>query len=368
MKPKLLLVSPSFPPSVNGLSNVVHAYALGLVKRGYCVEVFTAGDGGQYTIDGVNVRTFKVSGSFALGAMPKGDVIRYIKCLMGSDADILIAHAFQTVMTDLALLFFKGIKIYHSHGISWRSSISLNPARGLLRRIKYLPYEILGPLLLSRADAGIFLGEAPISDRTFDVRYFEGKLNAVVRNASSFDKGAVRVFKPGRGLNMLIVGACSREKGYSILVDLLKLLDPSRVASINICTLRSGPYLEDFIRAIGGLSSFVVNLNYDVTGLALEPYYQSSDVLLNLSLSECYPLVMADAVNSRLPIFCFDTGYQSNISGSKIFGDHREIASYINNSETIYDDLTQLSAMTSPRTWDDACDELVDFLSVVEVK
>lgn len=368
MKAKLLLVSPSFPPSVNGLSNVAHAYALGLIRHGYDVEVVTAGGDGNYIVDGITVKSFNISGSFALGSMPRGDIFGYVKYLMGSKADILVVHALQTVITDLSLLFFKGVKIYHSHGISWRSSISLNPVRGFVRRIKYLPYEAIGPLLLRRADCGIFLGAGRTSDRTFDVRYLGGKLCAVIRNASFFDKGNVRSYEGNRRLNILVVGACTKEKGFSHLVDLLKMLSPSRVALVNVCTLKGGAYLNDFLREVEGLRNVAVKLHYGLTGRALEPYYKASDVMLNLSLSECYPLIMADAVNSRLPIFCFDTGYQSEIKGAKIFSDCRSIASYVNESESLYDDLKQLSEMTEPRGWDDACEELVRFLLLVEAK
>lgn len=361
---KILLVSPTFPPAVNGLANVAYAYAEGLKNAGFKVEIFTPGSK-RYEYGGLEVKCLPISGSFSIRNPPRGPIKEYKEFLENSDADIAICHAFQNIATDLALVFFKKIKIYHSHGISWRSGISQSLIRAVLRRLSYLPYEIIGPRLLSYADAGVFLGRKANSDRTFDSKYFNERPSVIIPNASHFPAGFRRKYRGKRKLRLLVVGSCTKEKGFLPLGELLPMLHADSIEVITVCTMENSPYLSEFSDIAETSSNCPVEIFLNKTAEELLPYYENADLLLNLSLSECYPLVMADAVNVRLPTICFDTGYQSEIPGAKTFNNLVEIACFLNNFDEHVEEIENLSMSTIPYSWSQANKEYSTFIESV---
>lgn len=356
----ILLVSPSFPPAVNGLANVAYAYAKKLTALGYTVEIFTPGPS-SYTFDGLHVACLPIHGSLSLRNLPNGAIRQYVNFLRSHPANLAICHAFQTVATDLALAFFPRRKIYHSHGVSWRSGLSENSLRAAVRRVSYFPYEIVGPTLLKCADAAVFLGQTADCDRTFDAKYFHHRPHSVIPNGSYFAPGTPRRLSQSR-LKLLAVGACTREKGYARLARLVRLLNKAHVQSLTICTMSNSPFLPQFQALVEGSTDFPIRYVFDKSGTDLEPFYADADALINLSISECHPLVMADAVNSRLPTLCFDTGYQKEVGGAKLFASVEAVAHYINSFSTNAEELRALSESTCPRSWDSAGHELAQFI------
>jgi hypothetical protein len=144
-----LIIAPSFTLKINELSNGVYAYAEDLLKNGCQVEVFTPGSK-SYKVNDIPEVRIPIEGSFTISLPIKGKIFSYIKFIRNHDADVLLCNKVQEVATDLALLFSKKSKIYHSHGISWQSGIIQNILYRFIWRINYFSYELICRFIFSR--------------------------------------------------------------------------------------------------------------------------------------------------------------------------------------------------------------------------
>lgn len=362
---RILVVSPTFAPAVNGLANVALKYCTGLVSHGHQVEVVTTGKV-SYDYEGLSVITFDISGNFSLKSPLRGELLNYIRFLRSSSYDLIICHALQTGIVDLTFLFAKNPILYFSHGVSWKSSIMPKMLYAISRKISYLPYRVMGPLIIKRAKYAVFLGDKVINDRTFDSRYFPSSRKAVIPNASDFPSEQPKNYTCVGRLKILVVGACSPEKGFDRLLDLIPKLSGQSVESITICTFDSGSYFHFFKNELSKRNKdIVVEFVLNQSGGQLLPYYSESDILLNLSHSECYPLVVADAENCRLPTICYDTGYQKEIPGACIVKSADEAAALINEFPGNQEKFRLLSELTKPRAWHESCEDLNNFIEKI---
>lgn len=348
---KIVIVTPSFAPSLNGLANVVTRQALWLRAQGCEVEVLVPGDH-DYDHCGVPVQGISLYGSFSLRSPPRGDVLGAIRRMKSLRCDVVICHAAQVALVDLALLYAAPVRVYYSHGVSWASRIRRGSFAGWARLASYLPYRVLGPAIIRRQQNAVFLGAEAKNDRTLDMQLFRGRNKLILPNASDLKPAAPRQLSENQRLKLLVVGAFSKEKGFDRLEALLPKLDERSIQSVTICSF-STDGLSDFKdRVQRGEIRTEVHFVTDKSGSDLFPYYLDSDVFLNLSHSECYPLVVADAVNARLPIISFDVGYQREIKGSKIVHSVAEVADFLNKWPSNLKEVNQLSSETSPLTWE----------------
>ena len=231
------------------------------------------------------------------------------------------------------------------------------------RKVSYLPYRILGPLIIKRAKYAVFLGDKTVNDRTFDSCYFLPSEKTVIPNASDFPSAQPKNYSGKDRLKLLVVGACSPEKGFDQLLDLIPKLSSRSVESIAICTFDSGSYFDVFRDELLKINNgILIDFVLSRTGNQLLPYYVGSDILLNLSHSECYPLVVADAENCRLPTICFDTGYQKEIPGALIVKSTDSAAELLNEFPGNQEKFKLRSELTKPRAWSESCDDLNNFI------
>lgn len=359
---KVVLVTPSFAPSINGLANVVTKQAEWLRDKGCEVLVVVPGNE-SYQYRGITVRGFDLRGAFTFRSPLRGSIIRFIRELRSVDYDIIVCHAFQVGIVDLALLAFRRNCIYYSHGVSWASRITHDTLSGWLRLINYLPYRVVAPLILGRVRGAVFLGRDSKNDRTLDHFLCRRAVKHYSRNASDLPPVSPKNFDNILKINLLVVGAYSREKGFDRLEELLPRICKGKVESLTICSFGSAG-LDDFERRISKLGlDFRVDFVRNKSGSQLFPHYLSSDIFLNLSHSECYPLVVADALNARLPIVSYDVGYQSEISGTNLVKSVADVAEFINTWPSNRKRLADLSAETDPVLWDKVFQEFYSFAS-----
>lgn len=358
---KILMVAPSFAPSHNGLANVVLKYVLFLMEKGHSVDVVTTGKQ-NYVHEGVNVICFKVQGSFTFRNPIRGDLKTYVSFLRESNYDVVICHAMQTAIVDLALLYCSSPRVYFSHGVSWASEIVRSSIKGKLRLLNYWPYRLLGPKLIGQAKAAVFLGDKPLNDRTMDMEIFSHKCRVTIPNASDMPIVAPKSYQSVDKLKILVVGACSQEKGFDRLLQVLAHLSERAVQCITICTFRNSDSVSWFNKARVASGTIELKMAWDKKDQELMEYYRDADLFLNLSHSECLPLVLCDAQNMRLPSLAFDEGYQSEMGGVHVVSCIDDVVKFVNSYPRNRERLIELSKETTPRLWRQSGDALENFL------
>ncbi|MFH1997988.1 MAG: glycosyltransferase family 4 protein, partial [Patescibacteria group bacterium] len=110
---KILHTVEQYYPSIGGMQEVVKQLSERLVKLGHEVTVATSCrvDRKYYNLNGVQVKSFKISGNAVRGYEGKvNEIKRYQNFLINSDFDIITNFAAQQWATDLALKILKKIK------------------------------------------------------------------------------------------------------------------------------------------------------------------------------------------------------------------------------------------------------------------
>jgi glycosyltransferase involved in cell wall biosynthesis len=165
-------------PVKNGMSEVVRQLSEQLVIKGHKVTVATSFNDSRdkiATINGVNVISFNIKGSYVNGY--EGDVEDYQNYLLNSNFDIVTNFAAQQWATDITLSLIekiKGKKFFVPTGFS------------MLNDQRYLKYYQLMQLWLTKYNANIFTSKN-YQDYSFSVNNKISNNYIIPNGASKFE-------------------------------------------------------------------------------------------------------------------------------------------------------------------------------------
>jgi len=312
---KILHTVEQYYPSVGGMQEVVRQLSERLVKLGHEVTVATAyrADRLSAVQAGVRIETFKISGNAARGYEgAASEIKRYQDFLVESDFDIITNFAAQEWAADLALDVLDKIrakKVFVPTGFS-----------GFYDPLYQNFFSRLGPLL-RRYDLNIFLSD-DYRDINFAREQGVSKL-VVIPNGASAEEFLERVdcdFRkkmaiPQDYFLVLSVGSHTGEKGHREAIDIFSRARLEKAALVIIANIYSPLcYWECRIR------SFIYNLFHrnkilirSLTRPETVAAYQQADLFLFPSNVECSPLVLFEAMASRLPFLTTDVGNAKEI-------------------------------------------------------
>jgi glycosyltransferase involved in cell wall biosynthesis len=173
---KILIVSFTFPPEVGGVAEVARTQACGFAARGHEVTVATTFDPcrtPERWPPGVEVRQFRVTGSFEFGRGYAGELRAYQEFIGRQPADVMLFHCWQNWAVDVvfpALPRNAARKILLSHGLDaqiWKRHNRF--PWGFGQWLRTLPYAARLPRFMKSFDRLVFLSARQDAGRFFDV-------------------------------------------------------------------------------------------------------------------------------------------------------------------------------------------------------
>jgi glycosyltransferase involved in cell wall biosynthesis len=312
---KILHTVEQYFPSVGGMQEVARQISERLVGFGHEVTVATSYRADRNFKDwhGVSVEAFKISGNAVRGyEEATGERKRYRDFLVNSDFDVITNFAAQQWATDLAWESFpeiKAKKIFVPTGFS-----------GLYDPL-YKDYFSKMADVMKEYDLNIFLSH-DYRDINFARDHGIQKFEVIPNGASAeeFLKKNDYDFRPRRGLNkgtffILLVGSHTGEKGHHEAMEIFSkanLANSTLVIIANVYSLAC--YGECFFRSLihnlfHSNKILIRSLSREETVAA----YHQADLFLFPSNIECSPLVLFEAMASKIPFLTTDVGNAKEI-------------------------------------------------------
>lgn len=312
---KILHTVEQYYPSVGGMQEVVKQLSEKLVELGHEVTVATSyrSDRDFTEFNGVNIEQFKIGGNAVRGYEGETDEIkRYQDFLINSDFDIVTSFAAQQWATDLLLPLLdqiKAKKVFVPTGFS-----------GLYNSL-YKDYFSQMGQWMKQYDLNIFLSD-DYRDINFAREHGVSKLLVIPNGASAAEFLGNKDFNFRKEMGIapdnflvLLVGSHTGEKGHKEAIKIFSRakLDKSTLVII-ANTYRITCYLDCKIRSILH-NLFCKNkiLIKSLNRLKTVAAYKQSDLFLFPSNIECSPLVLFEAMASRLPFLTTDVGNSKEI-------------------------------------------------------
>ncbi len=205
--------------------------------------------------------------------------------------DVVIANGFVSGLFALALRVFTGRKvIFIPAGFSFTQPQYPAFLRRVLKQIEKFTAK--------SADAVVFLSNEE-KEKFKKLLGFSPAQSQVIYTGVNFDD-----FKPvkktdSKRLQVLFVGRLIEVKGVKYLLEAIKKID------VNLTIVGSGPQekeLHDYANELGIMDK-VLFVGFSKTP---QEYFKHSDVFVLPSISEGLPLVLLEAMASKLAIVCTD--------------------------------------------------------------
>ncbi|SDH63148.1 glycosyltransferase family 4 protein [Propionivibrio dicarboxylicus] len=338
---RILLTSPTYPPFNSGLGNAVSQQAACLTKAGHEVIVATGGGTRATEVDmlGIRIERFAVSGANSLLQPIRGDRKTYVDFLRTVNCDIVVMNAWQNWASDLALLHIDeigGRKFMFSHCISTNVFYSHQPVRSLVRYLAWRPYWWSISKIMRKLDGVIFLADRG-SDSRFDdltlARRIEVPVHVVSNSLST--AAAIALDAPCRGLQerdrLIAIGAYQWQKGFDFVLKAYAKSKACNRIPLHLYGQQRSRYndlLESLANRLLLKPEFVV-FHEGIAGEALIAEYQSAQMVLSGSHTECQPLVLIDASATGTPFIARTTGCIAHMQGGLAVSSWQEMAASI---------------------------------------
>ena len=334
---KILITSPTYPPLNSGLGNAVAQQALFLKKAGYEVVVATGGSRcGSRLEDGIQVKTFAVTGADFWGQPIRGEIAAYTSFLLQNDWDFVLLNAWQNWATDLALRHvdeIPGLTFVYSHCISTNVFYAHQPMRSLLRYVAWRPYWWRLAGFMKRLDGVIFLACGGSDSRFDDLRLAQKCAVPHRIVANSLSPAAVAILaKPSMPMlardRLIAVGSYQWQKGFDFVIRAYAASKVRHRLNLHLYGQEHTAYSEPLRSLVHqlGLSEEMVIFHEGVSGEALMAAYSKARLVLSGSYTECQPLVLLDANASGTPFVARTTGCIANMAGGIAVNTWEEMA------------------------------------------
>lgn len=306
-----------YPPAMGGMAEVVRQLSERMAARGHRVTVFTSAhaDRGPATMNGVQVRSFAISGNVVEGL--HGDVATYRQAVRDGPFDVITLFAAQQWTADVVLPIADGS----------RAKVVFVPTGfSRLHDPRYADYYRRMPHWMRAIDLNVFL-----SEHTQDIRFAQdhGVTNLVVipngAAEEEFDPPASTDFRGSLGLHprqlvVLHVGAYTGLKGHREAIGLFV-----RAATNDAVLVFIGHGAHRLSRHFRGHWRYLALRLRAWLGrkriLFLEPdraatvdAMKQADLFLFPSRVENSPLVLFESVASGVPFLASEAGNAKEIA------------------------------------------------------
>jgi glycosyltransferase involved in cell wall biosynthesis len=302
---RILYVSDSYPPIVNGLSYVVDNLAKSMVRLGHKVDVATIRTSGHLprleNVDGVRVRRF-------FGLSPGGSYHLPSPGILGAlrgSYDVVHVHNFHSVFPILGAMFspkdsnskFVVTAHYHTLGHHWHSRLAWKVQKPLLTRLlrRYSVVHCVSQFeaLRVQRDFGVRSIVIPngVSDDVYDFKWRGGSDNVIT---------------------ITYAGRMEKYKRVSWVLLAAKILADEGVR-VKVLLLGTGPQSARLERQAQDLRIDLSMPGY----LPRREYLDSlagSDCFANPSSQEAFSIVSAEALAIGVPVVCVKP-WGENFSG-----------------------------------------------------
>jgi glycosyltransferase involved in cell wall biosynthesis len=324
---KILHTVHAYEPNPGGSQEVIKQISERLAARGHEVTVVTGWDRRRdwTSLNGVEVRSFKVSGNSVTGF--GGQQEAYLQFLLNFDGDVMLNFAAQCWSTDLVFKVLDQLpykKVLVPCGYSALSDPS------------YERYFSELPAHLAKYDALVYPSEN-YQDKKFGDSYGVGGNAIIIPNgaaAEEFDQPVPSFrekFDVRTKYMLLSVSNHHRLKGHARLLRAVKALERDDVSVVFIGGRGRMPWRGCYV-SCRGRSFFNPRLKV-LTGLPREDIvaaYKDADIFIFASRVECSPLVIYEAMAAGLPFVSTDCGnVRDNSKYGIVVDSHANLAAEI---------------------------------------
>ena len=342
---QVLILTPTYDPSKDGLAEAAKVTACGLAVRGYRVTVATGclPDRGTQAADAnPMVKQFRVSGNSSLRVGIHGDVAAYQEFIANFPVDFIICHGWEVWTTDLAAPVFHKTpakKVLASHGFS--AHLVHGHRRfpwGLGQWLGWLPYVVRSPFLMRKFSRVVLLSKRVDRQRFFDHRI--AKLTGyrgIVVIPNGVDPRAFerplpdfrREFGIGEGCMFLCVANYYTHKNQELT---LRAFRQARVDGATLVFIGSEfneyqAMVRDLDQQLAkshpeGRVVFLEKINREMTLGA----FRACDVFVLTSKGENQPIVLLEAMACGKPFISTESGCISELVGGLVVHTEQEIS------------------------------------------
>lgn len=330
---KILVTTHTFSPCNDGVANVVGAHIQGFIKAGHHVTVATEyhpqRDLNLFQSNLI-VKQFRVSGNRNLRVGFSGDIDGYQRFIQESDATVAFFHAWATCETDLVTPLLHKVrfkKVLVSHGVRPNTRPFL--PRQIPAWICWQPYLHWSiPRTLSQFDRVVYFSNEADTRDCVDRRIATrlGLQNGIVIpngvDLQSHEQ-APTGFRQLHGIDSELMLLCVGK--YSVYKNEIAVADAVLRSGVSEATLvLIGPEINDYARRImqhwqefeppkprllclAGLS------NSEILSA-----YREADMFVQASRTECFPLVILDAMASSTPFVSTNVGCVRQLPGGVV--------------------------------------------------
>lgn len=294
-KRRIVHVTPSYPPALGGLENVVQSLAREQYKSGEYVEVITTKADKKLKVDSEGFPVTRLSSwTFANTQITPG---LFIKIFKFNKYDILHLHIVQAFMPEVVFLISKIRKykiVCHIH-----LDIQASGALGIF--LNHYKKYILKKVLINSHKIVV-----PTSDYKLIIAK---KYNIPLREIVVIPNGTYHKIKKAiktptnEKLRLLFVGRLSYQKNLSFLLNNINYYAKKYSTNFNFKIVGNGPKKSELNNIISELKlKKLVSIEGPFVGRKLEKIYAESDIFLLSSTHESFGIVLIEAMTKGLPI------------------------------------------------------------------
>lgn len=293
---RIVQVSSYYPPHLGGQENAVQGLSQQLANAGHDVHVLTSGQGSDsykpVTEQGVHVRRLR---SIEFGHAPIMPAFPGALMRLAKKKGIVHVHIGQAFTPEMVALVTKlrGVPFIAQLHIDFEPS---GPAGVLLPLYKKM---VLAPVL--RAAAAVVVLNQTTKDALRTV-YNYARPAVILHNGIDDSYFSVRrkpfAAAPPKTLKLLFVGRLSHQK--NVMALLLAIKATRRPVHLDI--IGDGEERELLENAVSVLHLPNVTMHGRLARGEVLKFYESSDALIMPSLYEAQPLVLLEALATRIPI------------------------------------------------------------------
>ena len=341
---RILLTSPTYPPSISGLGNAVQMQARLLIELGHEVDIATGGDITSIRIDPelkIKIFQFRVSGENSILHPIKGDAREYKNFLLNSKYNFVVLNAWQIWSTDIALDILQSIpgkKILYSHGISTNVFFKNDLIASIIRYVLWRPYWWNIKNIMRNLDGVIFLSENGIDSRFDDIKIAKkiGIKHSIIPNAIHYKTQEFLLGKKAAiasKRSIISVGSYFWTKGHDFVIRAYAGSKFKNKIPLKIFGQKFNSHTDNLksLSASLGVDEKMVSFHEGISeNLLLEAYLEAS-LFVSGSITECQPLVLLDAMATGLPFIARSTGCIPFMGGGVVVKSEFECSAKINH-------------------------------------